>query len=152
MWADVRRICKVAEFTFRSLRTVAEHHPEAHFIAVSHSTQSHTDAWLKEVGGAGMVEVIVDSEREVYSRWGLGTSGWGHVLSLQGMWSVLKLGREQGIYNRPTQSGSRWQTAGHWAIDGEGTVVWGGPNTRADQALEKVDVEKAVGRANGKLG
>ena len=67
----MRPIRKVAAKTFRSVRTAADHHPEAHFIAVSHSTQSRTNAWSKDVGGAGKVEVIVDSERVVYSRWRL---------------------------------------------------------------------------------
>lgn len=90
--------------------------------------------------------MIVDPDRETYARWGLGTAAWGHVLSPGGMWSVVKLGREQGKWNRPTESGSRWQTAGSWAVDGEGIVRWDGPAERADQWLEREDFEEAVGK------
>ena len=48
------------------------------------------------------------------------------------MWSVYKLGKEEGIWNRPTESGSRWQTAGSFAIDGEGLVRWAQVAGRAD--------------------
>jgi len=54
---------------------------------------------------------------------------------------VWKLGREEGIWNRPTESGSRWQISGSFAVDGEGVVRWGGAASRADDVP---DFEKAV--------
>lgn len=48
------------------------------------------------------------------------------------MWSVYKLGKEEGIWNRPTESGSRWQMSGAFAVDGEGVVRWGGAAELAD--------------------
>ena len=45
---------------------------------------------------------------------------------------MVKLGREEGIWNRPTESGSRWQESGAFAVDGEGVIRWGGSAERAD--------------------
>lgn len=45
---------------------------------------------------------------------------------------MYALGKGEGIWNRPTESGSRWQTAGSWAVDGEGVVRWGGLSKSAD--------------------
>lgn len=71
------------------------------------------------------MQVIIDSEWEIYAQWGLGVSSFWHVLSPWSMWSVYKLGKEEGIWNRSTESGSRWQTSGSFAIDKEGMVAWG---------------------------
>ena len=125
--------CPFAEKTFRSLRTAAEQYPHISFIAVSHSDRIATDHWLEALSGSGAVQVIVDQDREIYAKWGLGASGWSHVLSLGALWSVYKLGKAEAIWNRPTESGSRWQSAGSWAVDGEGIVRWGGPSARADE-------------------
>ena len=133
--------CPFAEKTFLSLRTSAQQHPQLSFIAISHSDRNATDHWLEALLGPDAVEVVVDEEREIYAKWGLGVSGWGHVLSPGGLWSVWKMGREEGIWNRPTESGSRWQTAGSWAVDGNGIVRWGGASGRAD---EIPDFEKAI--------
>lgn len=87
---------------------------------------------------------MVDEEREVYAAWGLGVSGYGHVLSPSSMYSVWKLGREEGIWNRPTESGSRWQVSGSFGVDGEGVVKWGGAAERADEIPEFEDAVAAV--------
>lgn len=139
--------CPFAEKTFRSLRTSAQRHPEIDFIAISHSSQSATDKWLDALGGPGSVPVIVDAEREIYAQWGLGTSGWWHVLSPWSMWSVVKLGREEGIWNRPTESGSRWQNAGSWGVDAGGVVRWG---EGAGSANDVPDFEEGVRTLEGK--
>ena len=66
----------------------------------------------------------------------------------------LEFRGEEGIWNRPTESGRRWQTAGCYAVDGDRIVRWGGPAQRAD---EIPDFEKAVqsltstGKAETKL-
>lgn len=67
-----------------------------------------------------------------------------HVLSPGGLYSVYKLGKEEGIWNRPTSSGSRWQTAGSWAVDKEGKVQWGGPSSRADEIPDFEEAVKAI--------
>ncbi|KAJ0309463.1 hypothetical protein COL5a_001634 [Colletotrichum fioriniae] len=134
----------VAEKTFITLREAASKHPEIAFIAVSHSSESHTQKWLSEVGGPGdknPVQVIANEERDVYAKWGLGASSFWHVLSPWALSDVFKLSREEGISNRPTESGNRWQTSGAWAVDGKGQVTWGGPATTAS---EIPDVEKAT--------
>ena len=33
---------------------------------------------------------------------------------------------------RPTESGSRWQKSGSFAVDRNGVVIWGGAAERAD--------------------
>ncbi|KAL6718045.1 hypothetical protein ACLMJK_004130 [Lecanora helva] len=125
--------CPFAEKTFLSLRATAQQHPSIFFIAVSHSDRAATDHWLDALSGPNAVEVIVDEGREIYAKWGLGTSSWSHVLSPGSLLNVWKLGRGEGIWNRPTESGSRWQSAGSWAVDGEGAVRWGGVSERADE-------------------
>jgi hypothetical protein len=144
--------CEVAEATFLAMRTAAAEHPNINFIAISHSDQSSTEKWLKAIGGpgdatSGAVTVIIDAEREIYAKWGLGVVPWSHVLSLSGILRVWKIGKEQGIWNRPTESGSRWQCSGHWAVDREGIVRWGGPAARADQVIDIVAAMSAVGKS-----
>lgn len=114
----------VAEKTLRSMRKVADSHPEIRFVAVSHSNESSTSKWLDSIDGPGSVGMVVDPERHIFASWGLGTSSLWHVLSPSSLQGVYKLGREEGIWNRPTESGSRWQTAGSFACDSDGTVVW----------------------------
>lgn len=94
------------------------------------------------------VTVVVDADREIYAQWGLGTVSWSHVLSPAALVSIWNLGREDGIWNRPTESGNRWQSSGNWTVDGEGYVKWGGPAARAD---EVVDIDGAIGALRGAL-
>ena len=68
------------------------------------------------------MNVIVDEQRKIYARWGLGVSSWLHLANPAAFWSVYKLGKSEGIWNRPTESGYRWQTAGTWAIDQNGII------------------------------
>lgn len=89
--------CPFAEKTFLSFRAAASAHPSINFVAVSHSDESATNRWLEAVGGADHVRIIVDSERELFARWGLGVSSFWHVLNPASMWSVYRLGKEQGI-------------------------------------------------------
>ena len=57
------------------------------------------------------------------------------------MWSVYRLGKEEGIWIRPTESGSRWQMSGAFGVDKKGVVRWGG---RAQQADWIPDFREAV--------
>ncbi|KAJ5475248.1 hypothetical protein N7539_008314 [Penicillium diatomitis] len=101
----------VAEATFLALRTASATHPSINFLAISHSSQSSTDKWIAALGGTGpSLTVLVDNERQMYAKWGLGVSSWGHVLSPAGLMGIWMLGKEKGIWNRPTESGSWWQT------------------------------------------
>ncbi|CAF9924999.1 MAG: hypothetical protein HETSPECPRED_005716 [Heterodermia speciosa] len=136
--------CPFAEKAFLNLRSHASSHPDITFIAVSHGDQVSTDKWLAAVGGAGRVQVIVDPERRVYGAWGLGISSFWHVLNPQGLWNVYKLGKEEGIWNRPTESGSRWQTGGTFAVDGTGIVRWGQAAPGADWIPDFEEAVKSI--------
>ena len=138
--------CPFAEKTFLLLRSSALSHLDVTFIAVSHSDQASTDRWVEVIGGAGKVHVIVDSERDDYADWGLGISSFWHVLNPAGMWNAYKLGKEEGISVRPTESGSRWQTSGSFAVDGQGIVRWGQAAPSADWIP---DFEEAVNAIHG---
>ena len=123
------------------MRPVAEAHPDIHFIAISHSDQASTDRWFESVGGPGKIEVIVDAESQLYAQWGLGVAGLGHVFNVETFKSLYNLISTENMWNKPTESGSRWQTAGTWVVDGNGTLVWGGP---ASSAHDMPDLETAV--------
>lgn len=102
---------------------------------------------MEAIGGAGNVEVIVDHERKLYGQYGLGVSSAWHVLNPWSMSDVFKLAREEQIKNRPTESGSRWQTAGTFAIDSTGELRY---VQVAQQASDNGNLEKAL-KALGKL-
>lgn len=48
------------------------------------------------------------------------------------MSNLNKLGKEEGIWNRPIESGNRWQTGGNYGVDKNGIVQWNGKHERAD--------------------
>ena len=127
------------------MREAAKNFKDVDFIAVSHSDESSTESWLKSLPQAGSepsnLRVIVDDKLELYSAWGLGPSNYAHVLSPWSLHGAWRLGKNEGIWNRPTESGSRWQTSGTFAVDGSGLVRWGGPAKRAD---EIPDFEQAI--------
>lgn len=131
---------------------MAASHENLQCVAVSHSSEEHTQTWLQAVGGpneqnaANGVTVIADPERSIYATWGLGTSGWLHVLHPTALWHAVQLGRQEGIWNRDTESGNRWQTAGQFAVDGNGVVKWGGPAPRADEPVDWEEALDAVGQ------
>jgi len=139
----------VAEKTFLNLRAIATAHPDIHFVAVSHSDQAATDKWLAALPEPSKndqpnLQIIVDAEREAYAAWGLGTSSFWHVLG--SISSVSKLDKEEGIKVRSTESGNRWQTAGTFAVDGQGTVRWSRKDERADDMPDfKEGVDAVLG-------
>ena len=90
------------------------------------------------------LKIIVDEEREIFARWGLGIASFFHVLSPGSLYSLYRLGTQEGIWNRPTESGTRWQTSGNFAIDGSGIVRWGGPVEGAEQVPDFEDVVKQL--------
>lgn len=130
------------------MRETASKNLGVHFIAVSHSNQQHTTKWLNDIGGENPsnLDVEVDDEREIYAAWGLGVSSFWHVLNPQSLYAVFTTAKEDGISNRPTESGYRFQTSGSWAVDGKGTVVWG---RVAEAASEIPDFDDAVKHARG---
>lgn len=92
------------------------------------------------------MDTIVDDERTMYAEWGLGVSSFWHVLNPTSLFSVYKLGKQEGIWNRPTESGTRWQTSGSFAIDGDGIVRWSHPSESADDMLDFEAALKALNR------
>jgi hypothetical protein len=115
------------------------------FYAVSHSAASDTEDWVIACGGEWSVTVVTNPDRTLYGQWGLGTSSTWHVLSPWSLWGVYKLGKGEGIWNRPTNSGTRWQTAGSFAVDGEGVVRWVRVAQSADDMPDFREALKAVG-------
>ncbi|KAK6531352.1 hypothetical protein TWF281_008160 [Arthrobotrys megalospora] len=138
--------CPFAEKAFQAFRSLSDTHPDTTFIAISHSNQEDTDEWLISVGGTGDVLIIVDPERTLYAKWGLGFSSYWANIGPMTMWKALKLGSEELIYNRPTKSGYRWQTAGSFAIDTDGTVRWVYVSRNAPDIPGFEDGLRAVGR------
>lgn len=124
---------QVAEKTFKALTTLStEHASEVHFVAVSHSEAEATERWVVQVGGNWDVSVVIDHERELYAQWGLGVSSTWHVLNPMSLYRTVRLGKEEGIWNRPTESGTRWQTSGAFAVGADGTVRWARVAATAD--------------------
>ncbi|OAL45105.1 hypothetical protein IQ07DRAFT_591943 [Pyrenochaeta sp. DS3sAY3a] len=139
--------CPFAEKTFLNLRAIARLQPNIHFIAVSHSDRESTDRWLSSLpesseNNPDNLQIVIDIEREAYAQWGLGASGFWHVLG--SIPAVSKLANEEGIHVRHTESGSRWQTAGNFAVDGQGTVKWSRKDQRADDMPDFEEGVRAV--------
>ncbi|KAI8715613.1 Thioredoxin domain-containing protein [Fusarium sp. LHS14.1] len=124
--------CPFAEKTFKSLAALSEEHHQVHCIAVSHSSGEATDHWLPQVGGSWDVDMVIDEGRDIYAKWGLGISSTWHAVNPVTLWSVFSLGKNEGIWNRPTESGSRWQTSGAFAVDRDGTIRWAHVSRTAD--------------------
>lgn len=126
----------VAEKTFLDMRTAATRHHSVRFVAVSHSSSLATEHWLASLPDPeqnSLVHVIVDEERGTYADWGLDVSSFWHVMNPWSLLSVYRLGKREGIWNRPTESGTRWQTAGTFLVDGLGMVKWSKPSASADE-------------------
>lgn len=128
------------------MRETAARNPDVHFVAVSHSNAQHTERWLGDIGGASPANlaVEVDDKREIFAAWGLGVASFWHVLSPQGLYEVYRLAKEEGIANRPTETGYRWQTSGSWAVDGRGKIAWGRPMNVANEIPDFDEAVKAV--------
>lgn len=133
----------VAEKTFKQLTEISSKYKDVlHCVAVSHSTPEATEHWVVQVGGNWEVEVVIDHEREMYAQWGLGISNAWHVLSPVSLYKVFQLGKQENIWNRPTESGNRWQTSGAFAVDKDLTVRWASIARSAD---DMPDLNAALG-------
>ena len=87
------------------------------------------------------MEVVVDHDRHLYGAYGLGISSFWHVLNPWSMLRAFKLGREEGVWNRPTESGTRWQTAGTFAMSPQGIIKYSHLASAADDMIR---VDEAV--------
>lgn len=141
----------VAEKTFRRLTAFSVKHPEVRCIAVSHSSPEATDRWVVAVGGEWEVEVVVDPGRELYAQWGLGPSTAWHALSPWTLYRAYRLGQDEGIWNRATESGSRWQTGGVFAVDEAGFVRHARVAATADEVPDFDEVLAALDRGRNGL-
>jgi len=107
--------CPFAERTMQMLREGAACAPEIQWIAISHAPEQATARRCRAVGGAGGVQVVSDPSRRRYAEWGLGLTSVGHFLGRESLGAVTSLAR-RGIRNRHP-SGTRWQSAGTFALD-----------------------------------
>ncbi|CAM1502809.1 Fc.00g075850.m01.CDS01 [Cosmosporella sp. VM-42] len=137
--------CPFAEKTFKTLTALSVKNEKVRFIAISHSSAEATEQWIPQVGGVWNVEVIVDEKRDLYAQWGLGISTTWHVMNPRALYSVFRLGTNEGIWNRPTQSGTRWQMSGAFAVDRGGTVRWAHVAGSADDLPDLEAGIKALG-------
>ncbi|MGZ4306198.1 MAG: AhpC/TSA family protein, partial [Solirubrobacteraceae bacterium] len=114
--------CPFAEATLRAMRDGAAADAGVLWVAVSHAPADATDRWCREIGGAAGVAVVSDQSRGSYAAWGLGQTRMMHFLGRRSLRAVTRLAR-QGIRNtHPT--GTRWQSAGTFALDRERIVRW----------------------------
>lgn len=95
-----------------------------HCVAVSHSSAATTERWIPQVGGVWQTDVLVDEGRDLYAKWGLGITSTWHAFNPMSLYKVYRLGADEGIWNRPTETGSRWQKSGAFAVDEDGIVRW----------------------------
>lgn len=108
---------------------------------MSHSDQAATEKWLQDVGGSGKAEVVVDHDRQSFSEYGLGPSSFWAVLNPWSLSNAMSIGKQEGFNIRPTESGSRWQTAGLFATDGKGKLTY---SHRANTSDDLGDLEAAL--------
>jgi hypothetical protein len=114
--------CPFAELTARELRDAAAAGSDVDWLVVSHASAEATARWRDAIGGLPDVRVLIDSGRVHYATWGLGRTSLGHFMGRRSLGDVARLAR-QGIRNRHPD-GTRWQTAGTFAVDGGGVVRW----------------------------
>lgn len=114
--------CPFAEATFRRLASLSQAYSAVEFVAVSHATAAATASWCGALGDTAHVRLVVDTDRTLYATWGLGLTSAGHFLGARSLVAVARQAAG-GIRNRHP-SGTRWQTAGTFALDKDGIVRW----------------------------
>lgn len=97
------------------------------------------------VGGAGQVEVIVDDKRGIFAVYGLSYSSIWAVLNPWSLKAAFDMGKE-GFDVRPTESGSRWQTAGLFAADASGSLTY---SHKANTSDDLDDLREALKSISG---
>jgi hypothetical protein len=134
--------CAFGERMLADIREAAQAFPDVQFIAIAHGEPDAATAWCEDLGftrvhveNAGQVgtadewcrdpdaenlRVFVDENRELYAEWGLGLGGLDHLLNPRVMASKIRA-RLDGFSDREP-SGTRWQRAGMFAVDPDGTV------------------------------
>jgi hypothetical protein len=137
--------CPFAEATLLALAQQPDRHPRVSFLAVSHAPEPTTVDWRARIGAdPARVELISDPSRALYAAWGLGRTTAAHFLGHRSLGAVVRLARK-GIRNRHPV-GTRWQTAGTFAVDSGGVVRWRHVPTHAG---ELPDLDAAALAAGG---
>ena len=113
--------CPFAEASLRALDDIAEEHPWLECVAVSHGSGTANAAYWHKLK-IEHVRAVNDPEREIYARYGLGVTPLKHFVCWDSVSGAMELLR-RGIRNRRA-SGSRWQSAGAFAVDATGVVRW----------------------------
>ncbi|PKS09450.1 hypothetical protein jhhlp_004066 [Lomentospora prolificans] len=167
--------CAFAQKTFLSLRTLANRYPnDLTCIAVSHSSAAATQKWMDLMGGAWNVQVVIDEDRSVYAAWGLGLGtvwsvlnpttqiqawkekGWLGAQVATAIQRKGTAGRGMASYQTGgtgvidvegpvTVMGNKWQSAGAWAVNGSGVIVWGRKAATPDDLMDLDESCKALG-------
>ena len=104
------------------LRASADRHRDVTWVAVSHASGDATRRWCKTIGGCGRVLVVSDPARRAYAAWGLGRTSLTHFMGRHSLGAGVAHAR-RGIRNRHP-SGTRWQSAGTFAVGPDGRVCW----------------------------
>ncbi len=132
--------CPFAERTMQMLRDGAASAPQVQWLAISHAPAPDTERWCAAIGGSGDVRVASDPSRRSYADWGLGRTSVGHFMGRRSLAGVAELSRS-GIRNRHPD-GSRWQSAGTFALDRDAVVRW---RAIPAHAGDLPDLDAAVG-------
>jgi hypothetical protein len=122
------------------MRAQAGSRPELQWVAISHAPTAATGRWCDAIGGCAGVLVVSDPSRCAYALWGLGRSGLGHFLGRRSLGAVYGQAR-RGIRNRHP-SGTRWQSAGTFALGAGGVVRW---RHLPEHARDLPDLDAAIG-------
>ncbi|KAL2024478.1 hypothetical protein VTK56DRAFT_8289 [Thermocarpiscus australiensis] len=140
-----------AEKTFKLLTKFSTKHPEIRCAAVSQCSQADTDKWVVEVGGEWEVHVIVDEQRDLYAAWGLGLSSTWYTVNPWTLWSAYRLAKEEGIWTRASETGTRWQIGGAFAVDANGIVRWAKPASSAEEVPDLKEALNALATQGGQV-
>ena len=132
--------CPFAEATARGMCALAGSAPDVEWVAVTHSSPTVTLQWCALVGACDELRLVEDESRALYASWGLGKTGVRHFLGWHSLREVVRLRFEDGIRNTRSD-GTRWQTAGTFAVDASGVVRWRHIPRHAGQ---RPDLEAAV--------
>lgn len=135
--------CPFAERTMQMLREGAANAPDVQWIAISHATETETGRWCEAVGGAGEVRVACDPSRRSYAEWGLERTSIAHFMGRRSLSAVADHAR-QGIRNRHP-SGTRWQSAGTFALDSDAIVRWRSFPAHAGQLPDLEEALRSIG-------
>jgi AhpC/TSA antioxidant enzyme len=114
--------CPFAEELCKQASSISEANPELNVIVVAHGEEPIARAWFDEIKLAPSITALVDPDRDLYGRWGLGYCDASELMAPKVLWRVGSL-MLKGIRNRKA-SGTRWQRQAVFVVDKEGRVAW----------------------------